>query len=827
MKSPGYRVWTVISLLLLIAGCSLSLALGNDIRFVAVLVLPPLVAGLTTTPRRTALITALSIAAALALGMAHGAHFLSTGHGLRVAVVALAAVLAVQTAILRERDLRTRRRLVLINAARDHLEAASGVEDSLASFGRAAVAAEFAEWAILDIRLPDGEAVRVVATSEAVDDSPIKPREEPTAASTSYELDVQRGGAVLMRQTPEALIAGLFEGDVAELKRVNTIVKHVTVGDLGAVYYLVCPHPHPPWGEAEVTQVGSLARAAAQRARSDQLIDRITHAQQELSASRDEIAAIVGGIASGIVAQRPDGEIIYANDVAARLLDWDSADEMIGSSFNNVLGKLVLRHEDGSPFLPDDVPSRRAFRGEQNPTALLRYIIKSSGEERWMFVRSAAIFDAGEQPVLAIAVIEDNTDRKRTELSQAFLADASAKLSASLDFDSAIDAVAHAAVPAIADWCTIEMAGPRGTIETVAVAHADPEREPQVRAFREEFPVDKEASYGPAKAIRSGKPLLYETVDMERFREFYSDERQAQAVAALSPRSSLTAPITVRGEPIGSIMLALSRPGARFTQYDLDTVVELGRRAGITLDNARMHTERMRMLASLQKSLIPAELPELDGLSLTATFRPAERDAEVGGDFYDAFSLPDGSSALVIGDVCGKGPEAAALTALARYTIRTTAMNEVDPQKILATLNEALLEQVTDGRFCTVAFARLSPSGAGFTLEAVSAGHPLPLLIGQDPPRPIGQPGTLLGVVPSPDLPLVRAELGRGDALLLYTDGLSAGQTTDDTAYALDLVSRLDLNGSADYADAIDRAAIARQEEPNRDDVAILVAKPR
>jgi PAS domain S-box-containing protein len=827
MKTPNYKSWTFVSAGLLAVCFGSAIALGQDVRLISLLILPPLVAGLSTTPRRTALISALSLAAAIALGLAHDdANFFSTSHTLRVAVVAFACALAVQTAILRERDLRTRRRLSLINAARDQLEAAIGIEEALASLCRAAVFADFAEWAILDINVPDGTHVRVVERNESIEWRALAARETPTAATESYAQEVQRGGPLLLKEAPRALVEGLFEGeDIAHLKHVHAIVKQVTVGDLHAVYYFLCPDPHPPWGEAEITQIASLARAAAQRARSDQLIDKITHAQQELRESRDEVSAIVGGIASGIIAQRPNGEIVYANDVAARMLDWKDADAMIGSNFAEVLDKIVIRTEEGNLFDPELVPSKRALRGEHNPTALLRYLVKSSGEEMWMFVRSTAIFDAGGAPVLAIAVVEDNTSRKRNELSQQFLSEASKQLSTSLNFDSAVEAVARAAVPAIADWCTIELAGPGGTIDTIAVAHEDPELEAEVRKFREDFPVTKADDFGPAKAIRTGTGDLYATMNLDRVRSIYEDEARAQAVAHLLPRSSLTAPITVHGKPIGSITLALTRPGGSYTQYDLDTAVELGRRAGIALDNARLHTERMGMLSSLQKSLIPADLPKLDGLELSATFRPAERDAQVGGDFYDAFTLADGSSALIIGDVCGKGPEAAALTALARYTIRAAAMDETDPQVILNRLNDALIDQVTDGRFVTVAFARVSRGEDGLSIETVSAGHPLPVITGEAEPRAVGIPGTLLGVVPEPDLPIASAVLAPTESLVLYTDGLSAGQTTDDTSYAIALLDGLSLNGSGDGAQVINLAAIAKQSEPNRDDVAILVAR--
>ena len=112
----------------------------------------------------------------------------------------------------------------------------------------------------------------------------------------------------------------------------------------------------------------------------------------------------------------------------------------------------------------------------------------------------------------------------------------------------------------------------------------------------------------------------------------------------------------------------------------------------------------------------------------------------------------------------------------------------------------------------------------GIELESVSAGHPLPVICGDGPVRSVGEPGTLLGVVENPDLPVTREILRPSESLVLYTDGLSAGQTTDDTSYALALLTELSLNGSDDSAGLINLAAIDRQAEPNRDDVAILVA---
>jgi sigma-B regulation protein RsbU (phosphoserine phosphatase) len=201
-------------------------------------------------------------------------------------------------------------------------------------------------------------------------------------------------------------------------------------------------------------------------------------------------------------------------------------------------------------------------------------------------------------------------------------------------------------------------------------------------------------------------------------------------------------------------------------------------------------------------------------------------DVDVSGDFYDAFALPDGSIALVIGDVCGKGPEAAAITALARYTIRTVAMNSSEPEEILRMLNRALLDQVSDDRFCTVAIARLRQNGGtGRAVDLVSGGHPLPVLIGGSEPRAVGEPGTLLGVVPDPALPVHTVELDGGEALVLYTDGLAAGSTTDDVGFALSVMRDVEVGTAQETIEAIEQAAISGQAAPRRDDVAIVVAE--
>ena len=147
--------------------------------------------------------------------------------------------------------------------------------------------------------------------------------------------------------------------------------------------------------------------------------------------------------------------------------------------------------------------------------------------------------------------------------------------------------------------------------------------------------------------------------------------------------------------------------GRRFDRRDLELAEELARRCATAVENARLYGERAYIARTLQESLLPSELPEIPGIETAARFRPTGEGNEMGGDFYDLFSSGGRGWTVVMGDVCGKGPDAAAVTALARYTLRAAAMRERLPSRGLHVLNEALLRQRTDRRFCTVAYAYL------------------------------------------------------------------------------------------------------------------------
>jgi serine phosphatase RsbU (regulator of sigma subunit) len=211
-------------------------------------------------------------------------------------------------------------------------------------------------------------------------------------------------------------------------------------------------------------------------------------------------------------------------------------------------------------------------------------------------------------------------------------------------------------------------------------------------------------------------------------------------------------------------------------------------------------------------------------VQLASRYRPGGEQGEVAGDFYDVFPLREGSWLAVVGDVCGKGVEAAAVMALARYTIRTAALGRVRPSGILATLNEALLRSEMD-RFCTACAVRIDVGKETVNLTISSAGHPRPALATAEGSCFVDIAGTLLGVFPDPDLRDESVELRPGQTLLLYTDGVTEERSGGAMFGDANLLEALAGGGTlpaADLATRVMQAVQAFSQEPPTDDIALL-----
>lgn len=277
--------------------------------------------------------------------------------------------------------------------------------------------------------------------------------------------------------------------------------------------------------------------------------------------------------------------------------------------------------------------------------------------------------------------------------------------------------------------------------------------------------------------------------------------------------------------------VALSGPPV-FTAYLRDISVQ--RRAGREREalfrrEQQARTDAEAAYATLQRSLLPPQLPEIPGVELAARYRAAGPGNLVGGDFYDVFQTAPGEWGLIIGDVCGRGAAAASLTALTRYTARAAAMQERNASAVLRLLNDAVLREEGRGTFCTAVFARLRAGAQGCTFQLSVGGHPPPMVLRADGVVQADvDTGTLLGALPDPPLSDDQIRLGPGDMLLMYTDGVIEQRTTDGLLGIDRLAKMLQDCRGLDVASALarlDRSIDRARVGPRRDDAAMLAAR--
>jgi serine phosphatase RsbU (regulator of sigma subunit) len=346
----------------------------------------------------------------------------------------------------------------------------------------------------------------------------------------------------------------------------------------------------------------------------------------------------------------------------------------------------------------------------------------------------------------------------------------------------------------------------------------------------------------PEDRARLERVLLATTVealqaDGGRLSEIDAHGTLRTRLALGEPTPALGAAEIALGSPRGDALaigvgsghvLALTRAGAPFSPVERDLLEHLAAQAAVTLQNLRLEelmrrrTDELADIAhTLQQSLLPPELPVIPGVEAAALYRPAG-EGEVGGDFYDLFPLAPGQWFAVMGDVCGKGAEAAAVTALARYTIRAAAVHHRSPAHVLRALNDAMLRQHA-GRFVTLACARIEV-GDAVTVTVACGGHPPPrVLRATGLVETLGEPGTIVGLLPTVTACDRSARLAPGDALVLYTDGLTEARaprvmTPDELDAAVGGARRRDARGIAEHlSEAL--------PDPLRDDLALLVLR--
>jgi len=296
----------------------------------------------------------------------------------------------------------------------------------------------------------------------------------------------------------------------------------------------------------------------------------------------------------------------------------------------------------------------------------------------------------------------------------------------------------------------------------------------------------------------------------------------------LGAASLLSVPITDGVTSYGALTLARTAGEGRFEIADLGLAEELGQHLGVAIRVDRMFRHRSAVAEALQSSLLPASLPEVPGLDLSAAYQPASEGLEVSGDFYDVFPV-QGGWAITVGDVCGKGQEAAAMTAAARHAIRVLAHWNPDPADVLARVNEVMLAGDYEDRFVTAKLAYLRWEGDRLRVTLASAGHPGPALVRPDGRVDVLSGGGLpLGLFPDADPHTEEFELDQDDLLFFYSDGVTEARSPDMRYFEDSLADELaGLAGSSADETARMAQSLVRSfsQDELRDDMTILVAK--
>jgi serine phosphatase RsbU (regulator of sigma subunit)/PAS domain-containing protein len=548
---------------------------------------------------------------------------------------------------------------------------------------------------------------------------------------------------------------------------------------------------------------------------------------RELESARDELEAILAGIADAVTVQDARGRLVYANDAAVQLLGYPDRAALLAAAPGEVAARFDMLDEDGRPIDLDRLPGRLAMAGVDPEPLTVRYRVRATGESGWSRVKATPLRAPDGSVSRAINVIEDITDLKHAEETQRLLAEAGRVLAGSLDYEETLQRIARLAVPDLADWCMVDVLGEDG-LERVAVAHADPARSDLAAELRGLI-VDPAGAVGPARVARTGRAELHETVDEEHVRDAALNPVHHRLLSQLGVRSAACVPMTVRGQRLGVITLSTAESGRKLGQEQLAVLEELGRRAAVAVDSARLHRQRSAIARTLQQSLLPPVLPEIGGVESAALYRPAGEGTDVGGDFYDLFSVAADEWIAVIGDVCGKGADAAAVTALARYTVRTAAVRRRSPAAILRWLNDAMMRQDLEGRFCTMACVHLDTSRPAIDVTVACGGHPPALLRRSDGSvRDVGPAGTLLGLVPDPEIEDERAELQPGDALVLFTDGITDARAPErmvEPEQLHDALSAIPAGSAQRIVEQLAALAVGNEGTPPRDDIAVLALR--
>jgi PAS domain S-box-containing protein len=545
---------------------------------------------------------------------------------------------------------------------------------------------------------------------------------------------------------------------------------------------------------------------------------------------RQRLEALMNQLPVGVaIAEAPSGHIVAVNAKATEI--WRAPPA--GSEPITDVTPYIAFHPDGRRFSTEDWPIARSLAtGEvvENDEIEVEF---SDGTRGWVSISSRPVLDAGGTVLGAVTTLVDVTEPRRRETEARFIAEATDLLTESLDPEEALRRLARLVVPRLADWCAVYIReGAR--IRTVALEHSDPRKIELGLELNRRYPTDPAGDAGVALVMRTGMSQLTPRLTREMVEAAAPDAEFTRVIFdELGLRSALTVPLRARGQLFGALILVSAESDRVFDERDVAFAEDFATHAALAVANARLYAEQQEIARTLQRSLLPLRLPDLPDVEMVPRYHAAGEHNMVGGDFYDLWEIGQGSFGIVIGDVCGKGAAAAALTALARHTVRTASLALPDhrPADVMRALNDAVMKRAGSGQFCTVAHAYATPVAEGFDVTIASGGHPLPFIIRADGSvEQPGRPGTLLGIFPDIQVHEHRTVLRRGDTIVMWTDGVS-DRRGDGELYGEERLRELLVANAGrtpdEIADAIEQSVLGFSQTDPQDDIAIVVARIR
>ena len=560
------------------------------------------------------------------------------------------------------------------------------------------------------------------------------------------------------------------------------------------------------FGEDEVNllrSAGNVLAAAIARARTEDSLREVNNLLQ----------GVVEGSGDTVFVKDVLGRYVLVNTAGARVMG-RSREDMVGRTAAEIFGAETSGELDDHDR--QVISAGRALTFEER--------VPVDGAERVFLSVKSPYFGNDGSVAGIIGMARDITDRKRGEERQRFLAEASAVLDTSLDPAQTLQTIANLAVPRVADLCVIDLLEEDGALHGVAVAALDPSVGERLTELRGRAPIDPDAQHPVAQVLRRGDAKLFRELEGQ-YRDIAQSDEHLAFARQIGYRSAVVAPLIARGRTLGAISLIRHRTPERYGDDEVELVRDMGRRAAMALDNARLYAHEHDVSETLQRSLLPEAFPKLAGLRLAARYVPGGPGVGVGGDWYDALPLSDGRVGLAIGDVAGRGLRAASIMGQLRTTLRVFATEAAPPASVIANVDR-LFQRFEEGEMATLLFLVLDPATGA--LGYTAAAHPPPLIVaaeGGEAHYLEGARGLPLGVAPAPRFHEARGRLEPGSSLLLYTDGLveRPGESIDD---GLDRLREVAARGPVEAEQLADHVLAEMLGDTVRpDDVAILAVQ--